>query len=264
MGKDYTPSAKILEIEPTTGVDVVGDIHGCMPELLEVVARAGYHVSRDANERDFNISHPKGRMLFFVGDLTDRGPNSLDVLRFTKNLIESGVGGSVIGNHDYKLLKVLNGHDLQLRNGLQETIEELSHATTEEVDGLRAMLKGLPTQILIRRPRMPEILIVHASAHEHHQMMAQNSSFHRSIFGYPGPVGDDGYPIRGDWAADYQGERHVIHGHVANLKPVCKNNVINLDTGCAFGGALTLQQVYEQNLIEVKARETYSYREQFA
>jgi bis(5'-nucleosyl)-tetraphosphatase (symmetrical) len=71
----------------------VGDIQGCYDPLRRVLDQAGFDPSKDT--------------LFCVGDLVNRGPKSLKVLRFIKSLNNQCV--SVLGNHDIHLLSMLYG-----------------------------------------------------------------------------------------------------------------------------------------------------------
>eukprot|EP00928_Gymnodinium_smaydae_P007618 TRINITY_DN12731_c0_g1_i1.p1 TRINITY_DN12731_c0_g1~~TRINITY_DN12731_c0_g1_i1.p1 ORF type:complete len:387 (-),score=90.90 TRINITY_DN12731_c0_g1_i1:396-1454(-) len=77
-------------------IDVVGDVHGEAGQLCALLFRLGY---------DGRGRHPEGRRLVFVGDLTDRGPDSPGVLRIVRALVESGVAQMVLGNHELNLLK---------------------------------------------------------------------------------------------------------------------------------------------------------------
>ncbi|MBM2813094.1 MAG: Bis(5'-nucleosyl)-tetraphosphatase (asymmetrical) [Chloroflexi bacterium] len=56
--------------------DVIGDVHGCFDELRVLLSSLGYEVSfRDkAGIERFEVMHPDGRRVVFVGDLVDRGP----------------------------------------------------------------------------------------------------------------------------------------------------------------------------------------------
>ena len=77
-------------------LDVVGDVHGELGALSALVERLGY----DAHGR-----HPAGRRLVFVGDLSDRGPDSPGVIRWVQELVQSGQAQAIIGNHELNLLR---------------------------------------------------------------------------------------------------------------------------------------------------------------
>jgi bis(5'-nucleosyl)-tetraphosphatase (symmetrical) len=68
----------------------IGDIQGCCDELTALIARIGFRSDRD--------------QLWFVGDLVNRGPDSLKVLRLVRSL--AGNALCVLGNHDLHLLAV--------------------------------------------------------------------------------------------------------------------------------------------------------------
>ena len=77
-------------------VDVVGDIHGEIEPLRELLDRLGY---------DGEGRHPEGRRLVFVGDLGDRGPDSPAVYELVRGLVERGLAQCVLGNHELNLLR---------------------------------------------------------------------------------------------------------------------------------------------------------------
>jgi hypothetical protein len=79
----------------TGPIDVVGDIHGEIDALQNLLTRLGYGADG---------SHSEGRRLVFVGDLTDRGPDSPAVVRLVKQFVESLRAQCVLGNHDLNLL----------------------------------------------------------------------------------------------------------------------------------------------------------------
>ncbi len=76
-------------------VDVVGDLHGDFEALQQILNLLGYLPDG---------SHPKGRRLVFVGDLTDRGPDSIAVVRWVRDLITKDLAQCVLGNHDLNIL----------------------------------------------------------------------------------------------------------------------------------------------------------------
>src|ERR1039457_197433 len=52
--------------------DIIGDVHGCLHELLELMAKLGYEVNWVSGE--FVVTPPGERRLAFAGDLANRGP----------------------------------------------------------------------------------------------------------------------------------------------------------------------------------------------
>jgi len=83
-------------------LDIVGDAHGEIAPLRSLLQHLGY---------DDNGSHPQGRRLVFVGDLTDRGPDSPAVVNLVRQLIESERAQCVLGNHDLNILLGHRKHD---------------------------------------------------------------------------------------------------------------------------------------------------------
>ena len=68
----------------------------------------------------------------------------------------------------------------------------------------------------------------------------------------------DGLPERLNWAAEYRGAPLIVYGHTPVLEPYWKNNTVNIDTGCPFGGRLTALRYPELELISVPARMQYT------
>ncbi len=87
----------------------IGDVQGCHPALMRLLTQIGFNPDRDR--------------LWFTGDLVNRGPQSLDVLRFVKNLDDRAV--CVLGNHDLHLLAVAAG---AAKHKKRDTLEDILRA----------------------------------------------------------------------------------------------------------------------------------------
>jgi bis(5'-nucleosyl)-tetraphosphatase (symmetrical) len=87
--------------------------------------------------RDIGFSPDRDR-LWFVGDLVNRGPDSLGVLRYVRSLGDSAV--VVLGNHDLHLLAVAIGRRRKIKKG--DTLESVLAAPDR--DALLEWLLGLP------------------------------------------------------------------------------------------------------------------------
>ncbi len=98
----------------------IGDVQGCFDELQTLLKQIGFEAGRDR--------------LWFTGDLVNRGPKSLEVVRFVKNL--AGDALTVLGNHDLHLLAVAEGQD---RYRYNDTFDDVLNApdSDELLDWLR-------------------------------------------------------------------------------------------------------------------------------
>ncbi len=90
----------------------IGDIQGCYERLRDVLAKVDFSPSRDR--------------LWVAGDLINRGPASLQSLRYVESLGSSAV--VVLGNHDLHLMAVaLGGHALKKKDTLADILEAPDH-----------------------------------------------------------------------------------------------------------------------------------------
>src|SRR5215813_1208712 len=67
--------------------DIVGDVHGCLNELMELLSQLGYGI--DHRDGIPQACPPEGRKLVFVGDLVDRGPATPDVLKLVMGMVKA-------------------------------------------------------------------------------------------------------------------------------------------------------------------------------
>lgn len=215
---------------------IIGDIHGCLDELNDLVER---------------LNLLPGDHIHFLGDLVDRGPDSLGVVRRVRRLVDEFPGSVCIaGNHEDKLLR-----NRERGRPLPEWAEAAEPADWN-------FLEGLP--------------LVH-KLKEHHAVMVHGGFFPAffETYGELGEVPENWRSAGGKradrmrrflrirnvnaagnmvsiyqttehdrhWSDTYDGrEGFVFHGHDARpelSKPKVVGRTMNLDTGCCFGGCLS-------------------------
>ena len=234
--------------------DIIGDIHGCFDELCEVLASVGYTIE-GRGDGDYRVTTPEGRKVVFLGDLVDRGPKIVEVLRLVMGMVESGGALCVPGNHDMKLLQKLRGKDVTLAHGLADSVAQLETQTPEFRRRVAEFLDSLISHYVLDEGKL---VVAHAGMKE--EMQGRGSGAVRSfaLFGETtGEMDEFGLPIRYNWAADYRGKAMVVYGHTPITEPQWLNRTINIDTGCVFGGRLTALRYPEKELVSVAAHRTY-------
>jgi predicted kinase len=87
------------------GLDVICDLHGLLPQFLELAQKTGYVLV------DGLPVHPDGRKMLFLGDIIDRGDHSIDLLDLVRRMVEKGLAYAIKGNHEEKLLSFLHQHE---------------------------------------------------------------------------------------------------------------------------------------------------------
>ncbi len=119
----------------------IGDVQGCFVELNALLEAIGFNRGRDR--------------LWFVGDLVNRGPASLDTLRFVRDLGERAV--TVLGNHDLHLLALAHGF---AKARVDDTLEEVLAAPDrgELLDWLRRrpMIHHDAAHVLVHAGLLPQ------------------------------------------------------------------------------------------------------------
>jgi protein phosphatase len=297
--------------------DIIGDVHGCFDELVELLQKLGYvvelkiknsklnsgdifdnlasknaknavytegsfselkmdeksnlnienkrlkhEVNSELNTNDsddsnkFIIENPEGRTAVFVGDLVDRGPNSPDVLRLVMQMCEEGKAWCVVGNHDDKLKRYLDGKDVKLNHGLEQTAAQLMPESADFKKKVNRFLSKLISHYVFDDGKL---VVAHAGLRE--DMQGRMSGAVRSYCMYgetTGEIDTFGLPVRINWAADYRGKAMVIFGHTPVPTAEWLNNTMDIDTGCVFGGKLTALRYPERELVDVPARAVYA------
>jgi len=117
----------------------IGDVQGCCAELEELLRRIRFNADRD--------------LLWFTGDLVNRGPQSLATLRRVRSLAANAI--VVLGNHDLHLLAAAFVPGQKLRRG--DTLDEVLAAADRD-----ALLGWLLERPLAHYDGARDDLLVHA------------------------------------------------------------------------------------------------------
>jgi protein phosphatase len=231
--------------------DIIGDVHGCGDELQALLRVLEY-----APDESGVWHHAQGRKAVFVGDLVDRGPRVVDVLKIVMDMVSVGSALCVPGNHDIKLLRKLNGKDVKLAHGLAETLAQLEPQPDEFKVRVKKFIDDLVSHYVLDDGKL---VVAHAGMKEALQGRGSGTVRAFALFGETtGETDEFGLPVRYNWAAEYRGRATVVYGHTPVPEPEWLNHTINIDTGCVFGGKLTTLRYPEMELVSVPAAETYA------
>ncbi|MYC78209.1 polynucleotide kinase-phosphatase [Candidatus Poribacteria bacterium] len=234
--------------------DIIGDIHGCFDELVELLGELGYEISTQPGG-DTLVASPQGRKAIFVGDFVDRGPKVPEVLRLVMDMQKTGAALCVPGNHDVKLVRALRGKNVNPTHGLTESLSQLEKTSTAFKTQVAKFLDGLVSHYVLDNGRL---VVAHAGMKAELQGRASRHVREFALYGETtGETDEFGLPMRIDWADEYRGTAMVVYGHTPVAEPQWVNRTINIDTGCVFGGKLTALQYPEKELVSVPARQTY-------
>lgn len=235
--------------------DIIGDVHGCLDELVDILTELGYAVTTDAAGRPVDAVHPQQRTVVFVGDLVDRGPSSVGVLRLAMGMTRAGHALAVPGNHEAKLVRALDGRQVTVSHGLETTLAELDQETTEFRGEVRDWCYQLVSHLVFDSGRL---VVAHAGLKEAYHGRASGRVRSFALYGdTTGETDEYGLPVRYPWAQEYRGRAVVAYGHTPTTDLEWINNTICLDTGCVFGGSLTALRYPERETVQVPARQMY-------
>lgn len=256
-GVEQTSTAQLTRIPLWTDrrtehgpFDIIGDIHGCDDELVALLEKLGYGP---------DCSHPENRRLIFVGDLVDRGPKVVEATNRVMDAVASGRALCVPGNHDDKLKRALSGRNVSVTHGLQESLNQIEALPEAERAAFKARYIAF-VESLVSHLWLEDGALVVAHAGLTEDLIGRASGAVREFALYGATTGEktpEGLPVRLDWAEDYRGKPTVVYGHTPVETPRWKNNTLDIDTGCVFGGTLTALRWPERELVSVPALRTY-------
>lgn len=234
-------------------VDIIGDIHGCFREFAALTETLGYHWDEGVP------IHPDGRKLGFVGDLTDRGPESLNMIEIVSALVERKLAYYVPGNHCNKLYRFFLGRNVQIAHGLETTVSEYRTLPPSKQEMIRRKFIRLYEQAPLYAV-LDEGRLVIAHAGIRHDYIGRTDQKVKTFVLYgdiTGETNPDGTPVRRDWTKRYRGDAWVVYGHTPVKTPRFVGRTVNIDTGCVFGGALTALRYPEMETVSVPSSMPY-------
>ena len=234
--------------------DIIGDIHGCYDELLELLQKLGYDISEQTHEKTL-ITHPDGRKVVFVGDYVGRGPKVVEVLKLVIDMHMNGTAICVPGNHDVKLVRALRGKNVNKTHGLAESLTQLENESDEFRTQIADFIESMISHYVLDDAKL---VVAHAGMKQDLQGRASGRVREFALYGETtGETDEFGLPVRLNWAEEYRGTANVVYGHTPVSEPQWINRTINVDTGCVFGGKLTALRYPERELVSVPAHKTY-------
>lgn len=252
-------------------VYAIGDIQGCFTPLQSLLKKINFQDSRDT--------------LWFTGDLVNRGPESIEVLRFVKDLGQKAI--TVLGNHDLHLLAIAHNKKKQNKSDTLDCVLDAPDCSE--------LLDWLACRPLIHHDAALKATLVHAArypgwdlqlatklANEVHDVLTSdklpdflehmygnipdlwtgslqgwdrlrvitncftrlrycdsNGHMNMDEKGAPGSQPENFRPWF-EFATDDHDFGHTVFGHWSTLGVnTLNNNIICLDDGCLWGGALT-------------------------
>lgn len=265
----YTPA--LVRKSGTAGVllhvrecDIIGDVHGCIEELCELLSLLGWSYAPKTGWRQAH-----GRKVIFVGDLTDRGPSSLEVVELVSSIVSSQEGWLVLGNHDDKFMRHLKGNKVKVGEHLQTTIDELETLAPEHQEEFRALALTLFEQAPLWAMLDPDkslyggkVVVAHAAWKPSIRFEKRNKVRWFCLYGpSTGKLDEHGYPERLDWRPKYPDDGPwCVTGHTAyDGEVIARHKNYCLDTACVFGGKLSALRWPELDVVQVQAKRTYAH-----
>ena len=215
-----------LRVPESEAISVIGDIHGCLEPLEEMLKLVG-------NEA-----------ILFLGDVIDRGPQSFECLLRVKELVQSGRAHCLMGNHEFNLLRGLEGEEIHF-SSTRVTMDRVIRGGKEKE--IIKFLKSLPPAAI----GVDGTLYCHA---DQTSFDPNNCEVQRLIQG-TSKLGET-RDVDGEY--DCLGTAPLVRGHI--LATGNSKLVTSLDRGCGFGGPLV--GLLRGQITEVPSAFDYRRREQ--
>jgi hypothetical protein len=207
---------------------VIGDIHGCYDELIDLFEKIGLG--------------PEDRVVS-VGDLVVKGEKNREVLDL---FMRDARLSAVIGNHDRALLRYWRGKKRKLNKEQRKTSKQLDDGRGGYLEFLSSLPSSLDlgTHLVVHAGLRPGVPLEEQSVKDLTELRTLGRRKRSSKKGTP-------------WYDVYDGEKIVLFGHWPADVPRKGARAVGLDTGCVYGGELTAYVLETGEFVSVKARRSY-------
>lgn len=214
------------------GITVIGDVHGMYSSLQTAISWA-----RDRN-----------RFIILLGDVIDYGPDTLEVADEVYRLVMRGEARLILGNHERKIMRWLDGHRVRLSDGNRTTTQALNQLGDTAKGRWVGRFRGL-----YQNSRLIDsifnVTFAHGAIHPDYwtngteTKVIENTAFFGEV---DETRSQPERPIRSyRWAESVPCDRYVVVGHDRRAAlPFVQTNAANghavfLDTGSGKGGTLS-------------------------
>jgi serine/threonine protein phosphatase 1 len=210
----------------------IGDIHGCHLEFADLLER---------------IAPTKEDQLILLGDLVNRGPDSLRVI----DMARQHRAVSLLGNHE---LRLLNYRRTKNPEFLRETDADIFNKLRPED---WTFVEAMPLTHYVEELNT---VFVHGGFLPSEPWQKQPASIVTRIQS----IDTEGKPCkRADspdspaWADLWSGPPFVVYGHTPRPEIYKLKWSVGIDTACVMGGHLTAYILPEKRFVQIKARKRY-------
>ncbi len=209
---------------------IVGDIHGCLDEFEELLKKVCFEQRKDR--------------LILLGDLINKGPNSLGVLKKAHEFRCQ----VVLGNHEDNFIQSARNPSAYR----SQSFEKLKSEMSEEFEFWAKWMEELPKFIEDKT-----FLVVHAGLRPDYHPKKTDKRILTRIRTWDG-VGENLFSEDDPpWFDLYSGNKLVVFGHWASLGLMVRPLAICLDSGCVYGKQLSALLLPERKIIQVDAKKEY-------
>jgi hypothetical protein len=212
---------------------VIGDVHGCLAELLDLLAK---------------LAPARDDQLIFLGDLVNRGPDSHGVVSLVRSLPNAL---SLLGNHEQRLLQYRKEREPRILKDYDwVTVRQLDEQDWKFLQGMK-LTYYLPEfqTVCVHGGFLPDV-----------PWDKQGADIVTKIQ----VIDDEGKPRKRTeapmgriWADIWEGPPFVVYGHTPRPNVYRRPWSLGLDTGCVYGGFLSACILPEREIVQVAAHAKY-------